>query len=346
VKCSGHLKGAAQIAQQCSNPVTQSSTVLGRSLLQWYLHLEDNCTLALGYRPQLSSEWRQADLRVRRKIAKQDYPRLSKEERSARLLDDLWQELEALNPYLAEVFSKIPRLRSLQELERLLLLDQLSALLTEFQSELEKLIQSQLVQEILELSESKSTDNPTSDSWHSECCPDFPTQSAGSIYIFRFAPAGQFKMNLLVLRLYMRLMLYAPLREAGLPFLRFEVDYNNEEFDAAEMCRTYAGIEATFGDNIDLMLPSLYFLVMAGFSCPRYLRRWLWCKLAHLEPFGRHYIEPIKESLSVVWGRPELRVEGIGFGKECPELVGKVVRFADIDLISKIQSLEKESTQR
>jgi hypothetical protein len=334
--------------QRCSNPATQSSTALGRSLLQWYLHLEDNCTLALTCKPQLSSEWRQADLRVRRKLAAQDYPRLSKEERSARLLDDLWPELWALGPYLAEVFSKIPRLKSLQELERLLLLDQLSARLTEFQSELEKLIQSQLVQEILELSESKS--NPTFDSVHSECCPAFPTESAGSIYIFRFAPAGHFKMNMLVLRLYMRLMLYAPLREAGLPFLPnrgFEVDYYNEEFDAAEMCRTYAGIEATFGDNMDLMLPSLYSLVMAGFSCPRYLRRWLWCKLAHLEPLGRNYIEPIKAGLAVVWDRPELKAEGIGFGKERPEAVGKALRFDDIDLVSKMHrlSLEQELTQ-
>ena len=157
-------------------------------------------------------------------------------------------------------------------------------------------------------------------------------------------------MNMLVLRLYMRLIVYAPLREAGLPFLPnagFEVDYNTEEFDAAEMCRTYAGIEATFGDNMDLMLPSLYSLVMAGFSCPRYLRRWLWCKLAHLEPLGRNYIEPIKEGLSVVWGRPELKEEGIGFGKGRPEAVGKVVRFDDVDLVSKMHhlSLEEGLTQ-
>jgi len=329
--------------QQCSNPITQSSTVLGRSLLQWYLHLEDNCTLALACKPQLSSEWRQADLRTRRKLAEQDYPRLSMEQRSARLLDDLWSELWALGPCLAVVFSKLTQLKKLQDLERQLLLDQLGSKLIDFQNEMDKFEESPLVREILELADVSS--NLSSDSSHIGCCPPFPTESAGPIHKFRFPPAGHFKMTVLCFRLYMPTLLFAPLRDAGLPTTGFKLD--TEVFDAAEMCRTYAGIEASFGDNMDLMLPSLYALVMAGFSCPRYLRRWLWCKLAHLEPLGRNYIEPIKEPLSVIWGRPELKEQGIGFGRERPEAVGKIVCYDDIDLAAQMayMSLQEGSSQ-
>jgi len=48
-----------------------------------------------------------------------------------------------------------------------------------------------------------------------------------------------------------------------------------------------------------------------------------------------------------VWDRPELKAEGIGFGKERPEAVGKAVRFDDIDLVSKMHrlNLEEELTQ-
>ena len=325
--------------KQCSNPVAQSSTPLGRSLLQWYLHLEDNCTLALACKPQLSSEWRKANIQIRRQLAEQDYPRLVKEERSARLLDDLWPEFWALGPYLSETFSKIPRLKSLQGLDRTLLLKELGDKLITFQTELENLIRSSRVQEILELSDSPSI--PSHDSTHTDCCPSFPIESAGSIYNFRFPPAGQFQIHFLVFRIYLRIILYTPLREAGLPKIA-SMDDNYEELNAAEMCRTYAGIEASFGDNMDLMLPSLYALIMAGFSCPRYLRRWLWCKLAHLDPLGRSYIEPIKEGLSVLWSKPELKKEGIGFGKERPEAVGKVVRFEDIDSVSKMAQLSLE----
>jgi len=325
--------------QQCSNPVTQSSTVLGRLLLQWYLAVEDYCSLALTCKAQLPSEWRQANLRIRRKLAEQDYPRLSKEQRSARLLDDLWAELWALGPCLADVFSKIPRLKTLQDLNRRLLLSQLGSQLIQFQDQMDEFEQSPLVLEILELAD--TTSNLSPDSSHSECCPPFPTESAGPIHKFRFPSAGNFKMHLLCFRLYSSTLLLTPLREAGLPTTGFNLD--TEVFDAAEMCRTYAGIEASFGDNMDLMLPSLYALVMAGFSCPRYLRRWLWCKLAHLEPLGRNYIEPIKESLSVVWGRPELKEQGIGFGKERPEAVEKmVVRFDDIDIATKIAQMSLE----
>lgn len=328
--------------KQCSNPVTQSSTLLGRSLLKWYLHLEDNCTLALTCKPQLSFEWRQADLRIRRKLAEQDYPRLSKEQRSARLLDDLWPEYWALGPCLADVFSKIPQLKTLQDLDRRLLLTQLGDRLIQFQDEMDKLEQSPFVQEILELAD--ATSNLSPDSSHSECCPPFPTESAGPIHKFRFPPAGLFKMHMLLFRIYVPTLLFAPLQDAGLPSTGFRLD--TEVYDAAEMCRTYAGIEATFGDNMDLMLPSLYALVMAGFSCPRYLRRWLWCKLAHLEPLGRNYIEPIKEPLSVLWGRPDLKEQGIGFGKERPEAVGKVVRFDDIDVAAKMAHMSLEGVSQ
>jgi len=114
----------------------------------------------------------------------------------------------------------------------------------------------------------------------------------------------------LAMRIHMSIMLYTPLREAGLRSTRLEITDHTIEFYAEEMCKTFAGIADTFEDYSEA-LPSLYTLIMAGFSCPQYLRRWLWSKPCHLEQFGQFYVSPVKATLSILWGMPELLMEGL-----------------------------------
>ena len=192
---------------------------------------------------------------------------------------------------------------------------QLGDRLIQFQDEMDKFEQNPFVQEILELADTKS--NPRLVRPQRMLSPISHRVRRPNIHNSASLPQDISKCTCSFLDCTCRRQCSRPFGTPVSQTRDFRSD-NYEVYDTAEMCRTYAGIEATFGDNMDLMLPSLYSLVMAGFSCPRYLRRWLWCKLAHLEPLGRNYIEPIKEACRSC-GAGQSSRKGIGFGKERPE---------------------------
>ena len=72
-----------------SDPVRHCSTVVGRFLLEWYCSCEDYCCMRSAYGMLLSSEWRQENVRIRRKLAIAEYSRLAQKDHKPRLLERL-----------------------------------------------------------------------------------------------------------------------------------------------------------------------------------------------------------------------------------------------------------------
>jgi hypothetical protein len=96
------------------------------------------------------------------------------------------------------------------------------------------------------------------------------------------------------------------------------VEEDNAGYSCLELCRTYAGVEDLFYDTPEDLLPCFSALVTASFFCPKYLREWLWYKLAHLETLTAYTCEPVKKRLSVYWDMPELVIDGFAGWKADP----------------------------
>src|SRR5271169_5983056 len=112
-KCIMHLKGAADIMQRFSTPFQLCSTVLGRALLEWYCIFEDYYCFVTAERSMLPKSWRDANCQVRRKLAEDEYHRLSIEERRGRLLDDLWPEFYYRVTHLSDILARVSEVKRL-----------------------------------------------------------------------------------------------------------------------------------------------------------------------------------------------------------------------------------------
>src|SRR5271154_4889674 len=123
--------------QKMSTPVQQSSTILGRSLLEWFCNFEDYCCFLSAGTVLLPEIWRYENVRIRQSHAELDYPGLSLLDRKARLLDDLWPQLWAMIPQLSYLLARIPPLKSLQGLERSYQAEQLQSDLITFHEKFE-----------------------------------------------------------------------------------------------------------------------------------------------------------------------------------------------------------------
>jgi hypothetical protein len=112
---------------------------------------------------------------------------------------------------------------------------------------------------------------------------------------------------------------------------------------AYELCRSFAGIEAAFGENQDNLFTCLAPLPIAGMSCPPEIRMWLWYKLAHFEDLCQFSLDPIKKHLAVWWDMPNLVTEGFGSWKWLPpEQQSRVLSVEDIDIATQMAKLEIE----
>ena len=126
--------------QETTNPVQFCSSVIGRSLLEWYVHIEDYCCFLAAYKFLLPHTWRDENVRIRRKITQVEYPRLSGPERIPRLIDDVWAEFLAILPRISEVVSEIPELKKMDIRERYHVALQLAVEVQQFEEELEKFL--------------------------------------------------------------------------------------------------------------------------------------------------------------------------------------------------------------
>jgi len=313
--------------------------MLGRSLLEWYWNFEDYTCLLFARKHLLPRIWRYENVRERQRLAESEYHRLAPNERKGRILDDLWPQLSALYPQLVDVFVGIPAFKALHGSQRSQAVARLSQQIRQFDQELQEFMYSPLVEEVLE----EAGYPVTFDSHHSECCPPVPFIP----YIFQFPPAGFLRLLLYSVQTYLHSIVYPLLRaETGQSLATSELLERDQEMAAAaayEQCRSFAGLEAAFGFNQDLLFPCLSPLPIAGKSCAPEIRMWLWYKLAHFEELGHFSLEPITKVLSVWWDMPNLAEEGFGPWKVGPPAQQvRVLSVEDVDLATQMGNLEIE----
>jgi len=311
--------------------------MLGRSLLEWYCNFEVYCCLLFAREQLLPRIWRYENVRERQRLADLDYYRLAPNERKPRILDDLGPQLSALNPQLIDIFVGIPLLKALDGSRRSNLLARLNRQLRQFDKELQEFMNSPLVKEVLREAEPPFTFR----SHHTGCCPPLPFVP----YISQFPPAGYLRLEIFSIRTYLRAIVYPLLRAEGASgsgVSEFEsTDKAAASASAYEQCRSFAGIEAAFGDNQDNLFTCLSPLPMAGMSCAPEIRMWLWYKLAHFEDLCQFSLDPIKKHLAVWWDMPSLATEGFGSWKwEPPKQQIRVLSVEDIDIATQMAKLE------
>jgi hypothetical protein len=79
---------------------------------------------------------------------------------------------------------------------------------------------------------------------------------------------------------------------------------------AVEICRTLAGLEASFVSNPDFLIPCFPGMVSAAMTVPPDLRNWVWAKLQHFERRGEFQFEGVKKSIAALWNMPEILKPG------------------------------------
>ena len=309
-KCFQHVKGAAIVLQARTTATQLCSSVLGRNLLKWYNLIEDECALLLSSGGPLPQTWRHEDHRIRKFIAASEYSEIPKDQLGSRILDDVMQATLAIEPTMAEALATIPRLNRSTGDERVKMVARMESKLIRILDYVESLQTSPLV---IQLLQAYGVGFP----WmtrHSECCPELPFPP----FRFVYPPAGMVSICLLAIRLYVQVVLYPPIKTAGVRIERLERDSKLDEHDAYEMCRAYAAIEDKFGDDLSYLLACFRPLSVAGFACPPELRSWYWHKLAHFERLAPKYSEPVRRYVAVLWGMPELLTLGFDSWKETP----------------------------
>lgn len=354
-KCFRHLKGAALILQTRTTATQFCSSVLGRNLLKWYTLIEDECTLLLSCGGLLPQTWRQEDYQIRKFIAASEYSETSKDQLGSRVLDDVMQVTVAIEPNMAEALAMVSQLNRSTGDERAKTVVRLESKLIRIIDHVESLRTSRLV---IQLVQAYGVGFP----WmtrHSECCPELPFPP----FRFVYPPAGIVSILLLAIRLYVQVICYAPkvadvqvvlyppIKAAGIRFERLERDSKLDEYDAYEICRGYAAIEDEFGDDLSCLLACLRPFSVAGFACPPELRSWYWHKLAHFEQLAPKYSEPVRRYVAVLWGMPEVVALGFESWKQTPPdnriaaLTSKNMSIAANIVVTTSQQEESDETE-
>ena len=100
--------------QTFSDPIQHCSSVIGRSLLEWYCTYEDYCCLSAAYKLPLPRIWRNTNVQIRQELARTDYRDLTSTDHQSRLLDDLWPQFWAITPKLDDIQETIILLKTMQ----------------------------------------------------------------------------------------------------------------------------------------------------------------------------------------------------------------------------------------
>src|SRR5579862_7807192 len=197
--------------RRCSNPERQSSNILGRVLLEMYFSFEDYLCLLYPSKHFLPKEWREENLR-------------RQEMESKHILDSLWSKYWALLHDLADIYATVTSLghdeRSRQAPQLLNRWRNLYDRLDEFAHSLEDM-------DIFRADKSRKLSS------HQLSAPFAP-------YVAQFPRAGILRHILLASLIYIRLIVYAPLREFD---QRTMEKFDETGWLAYELCRTFAGLE-------------------------------------------------------------------------------------------------------
>jgi hypothetical protein len=279
--------------QQTTDAVNFCSTVTGRCLFEWYVQTEDYCCFLGAYKLLIPREWRYEDVRIR-KILAGDYSQFPREERKARILDDIWPQFWALVPQLADVLCAIPSFKKLDGPKRIETATRLETEVRQFEENVNTFLSLPHVVEALE----PATHSTPFSSRHSECCPPPPFVP----HFSQYPPSGMFRQCVFALKCYIRALLLPSIWGSKQPK---EVDQEASLF-SLEACRSFAGSEETLGPDPDALIPLFASLCLATTTCPPDLHQWLWYKLNHLEKLGHLNFDPVKRNLAKLWNMPEM----------------------------------------
>lgn len=292
--------------RKCSNPEDQSSTVLGRVLLEWYCNFEDYLCILYPSKHFLPRVWRDENVRHREQPISG----------SSRILDHLWPTFWAILYELADIQAAIAERE-----------EDPSILLLRWKALHDNLDQFKKSIESMDIFRPDKTRVRTSTAPFTPYFPQFP-------------PAGFLRLILLSSQIYLRLIVYAPLSQ----FDRELDDYDETGWLAYELCRTFAGLEETFS-NSDELIPVFPALTMAAFGCRRTdIRLWLWQKLGHYEKLSQLGFQPIKHHLAVFWNMPNLSMQRFDVWKsDPPDQQRRIVNVKDVETIANQAKASLES---
>ena len=309
--------------QKYSTPRRYCSALIGRLLLEWYSLLEDYSCLLLGHAPFLPQEWRFEDVFARQLAAALEFRSPDSADYHVLVLDDLLPQLLAIQTRIVTIFSEIPGLKKMNDIDAAQVAARLATQLWSFDQDVKEFYENTVQSGIFQLID------PVVDfsSAHEHCCPPFPSTPS----VLRFPLAVHLRVMCLAVRIHARMITYPPLRTILLSSPVYtEYSWDEETaFDMAdEICRTFAGLEHTTNNPND---DFLYFpqLVAAGFACSPKFRTWIWSKLSHLEKLGGLFCRPIMKTLEIYWDRPNLVMEG--FAAESPMSLDDRIRELDTD---------------
>jgi hypothetical protein len=264
---------------------------------------------------------------------------LSSDDEKSRVLDELWNGYRVLAPGLTDIIAELKVLPSLDPLEKYKSETRLLAQLQIFQRNFAHFTESPKMLEALQF-----TVIQYPNIYHGECCPPPSFQP----YHFDYPPAGLLSLvcscvELLVTAVYLPVLNKAE----SLPgqFNKSDLERDIAECYAYELCRIYAGLEISYGENNqDQLLPCFSPLFCAAFCCPPALRTWLWHKLAHFEQLCPTMVLHSRKLLAKLWDLPTLETEGFEVWKKKPpeRRTDDSVNAEDIEFVSRVEHLSLE----
>lgn len=318
-----------------TDPVQFCSTVIGRSLLGWYMQFEDYCCFLGAFKFLLPDAWREEDVRIRQILAEVEYPRLSPEARIPRLLDDIWAQFLALIPKVSNVLCKIPVLKTMESHERIIKALQLNVQLQEFVNEAQAFLNLPLVIEALQ----PASSTPPYGWRHVNCCPPLPFVP----HAMKYPRAGMFRIMIYAFKCYIHAIIY-PAIQVVLGSQAKLTGMEPAELCSIESCKTFAGLEDSYlGENPDNFLPLFASIGLAAAPCPPDLRIWLWSKFVHFEKLGHLTFDPMRSRLANLWDMPEIMTEQSLPEKESSPDFLRTLSCDDIEATMKEINLEDEA---
>ena len=301
------------------------------------MQFEDYCCFLAGKKLLLPRVWREENVRIRLKLADQEYPRLPEGSlRLARILDDVFPQSLAMIPRLNDIMYEVPSLKKLDYFERTQTAARLEDELKQYLDDIDKLLNSPHVIEVLQPSLSPSSLHQYK---HGSCCPRPPFTP----HRMEFPPAGIFRMVTYSTVWYIRSVLSPAIRAhlADPTDETTRLQGPNVSYYSHEICRTFAGIEDDLsGVDPDSLIPLYSLLMISTTTSNSETRVWLWYKLRHSERLGFVTFEAMKRHLAILWNIPEIITHG--FLSEPPERMhGRDLSCDDIIAATRDMKLEE-----
>jgi hypothetical protein len=265
-------------------------------------------------------------------------------------LDDLWAEYWLLVASLEDIQQLTLQLHTTHETAaKIEIAMTLKERIQSLTAEVTEILRSETVVEVLTSSGKYMSRGRAVSSYsnHVGCCPPLPYLH----FVTDFPPAGFLR--------YVHHGVLAYMHDVLLPNVHSILNIPVPPRDptqipyALEICRTFAGLEASFVSNPDFLIPCFPGMISAAMTVAPDLRNWVWAKLQHFERLGEFQFEGVKKSIAALWNMPEILKPGYSWMQrnDAARLVeieddevegeGQVNREADEDEDEELESLAK-----